>query len=133
MVADRRPAKLAKNVFNYVTVDVGQAEVSTLEAECQAFMVNAQQLHDCGLEVVDVNAVLRHVVAEVVGFAVIEATFDASTGHPQTEISRMVITTVASPVIHISLAKDCASEFAAPDHQGVFEQSSLSQILDQCR
>ena len=52
-----------------VAVDVGQAEVAALEAVGQLGVVEAQQVQDRGLQVVDVDAVLDGVEAELVGLA----------------------------------------------------------------
>ncbi len=51
-------------------MDVGQAEVAALEPVGQLRVVDAEQVQDRGLEVVDVDRVLGDVVAEVVGLAV---------------------------------------------------------------
>ena len=49
---------------------VGQAEVAAGVAEGEAFVVEAEQVQDRGLQVVDVDRVLDDVEAEVVGLAV---------------------------------------------------------------
>src|SRR4051794_27477457 len=49
-----------------LAVDVGQAEVATLEAVGQARVVDAQEVQQRGLEVVDVDGVLDDVHRQVV-------------------------------------------------------------------
>ncbi len=49
--------------------DVGQAEVAPLEAVGEPRVVDAEQVEDRGVEVVDVDRVLDDVPAEVVGLA----------------------------------------------------------------
>ena len=49
--------------------DVGQAEVAALEAEGELQVVEAEQVQDRGLQVVDVDAVFDGVEAELVGRA----------------------------------------------------------------
>ena len=49
---------------------VGQAVVAALELERQPRVVDAEQVQDRRVQVVDVDAVLGDVVAEVVGLAV---------------------------------------------------------------
>ena len=49
---------------------IRQAEVSALELERQAFVVDAQAREHGGVQVVDVDGVFGDVVAVVVGFAV---------------------------------------------------------------
>ena len=48
---------------------VGQAEVAALEAEGELRVVEAEQVQDRGVQVVNVDAVLDGVEAEVVGLA----------------------------------------------------------------
>ena len=48
-------------------MDVGEPEVAPLVAEGELGVVDAEQVQDRGLEVVDVDRVLGDVVAEVVG------------------------------------------------------------------
>ena len=50
-----------------MAVDVSEAVVATLEAVGQAFMVDTQQVHHGGLEVVYVHGVIHHVETEVIG------------------------------------------------------------------
>jgi hypothetical protein len=46
-----------------MTVDVGEAIVSTLESICETFMVKAEQVHDGGLEVMNMDFVFSDVKA----------------------------------------------------------------------
>ena len=57
-------------------------------------MVDAQQVHKRGLEIMNVNRVFNDVVAERIGFPVREALFDARSGHPDGEAFRMMIASV---------------------------------------
>ena len=61
---------------------VGQTEMAALEFVGQAFVVDAQQVHDRRLEVVDVDGVFGRVVGEVVGLTEGEAALHAAAGHP---------------------------------------------------
>ena len=49
---------------------VGQAETTALVAIGEALVVDAEQVHQCGVEIVHVHAVFYHVVAEFVGLSV---------------------------------------------------------------
>ena len=48
-------------------VDVGQSATAALALESQAFVIDTHQGQNCGVEVVNVNAILGNVVAELVG------------------------------------------------------------------
>ena len=58
--------------FYDLAVDVGETEVAALVVEGQALVVDAEEVEQGGVEVVDVNAAVDDVVAEVVGLAVAE-------------------------------------------------------------
>ena len=60
----------ARMPFTTVPVDVGQAEVAAAVAVRQLLVVEAHQVQDRRVQVVDVDAVLDRVEAELVGRAV---------------------------------------------------------------
>ena len=64
---------------------VSEAIVSPLEAIGQAFVVNAQQVQQGGLEIMDVDPVLDRADAKVIRCTICETRLDASTGHPSGE------------------------------------------------
>jgi len=74
--------------------DAGEALIEALEFHGEPLIVDAQAVHDGGVEFVDVDRILDNVVAEVIGFAVDDAALDAAAGHPHTEVSRVVIAAV---------------------------------------
>jgi Kef-type K+ transport system membrane component KefB len=61
-----------------VPVHVGQPVAPTLVLEHEPLVVDAEQVQQRRLEVVDVHRVTHHVVAELVGLAVAEARLDAA-------------------------------------------------------
>ena len=58
-----------QQLLHHVAVHVGQPEVAALEAEGQLRVIEAQQVQDRRLQVVDVDAVLDGDEAELVGGA----------------------------------------------------------------
>ena len=58
---------LCDDVVNDVTVDVGQAEIAALVWVGEAFVVDAHEVEEGGMEVVNVDRVLGHIDAIVVG------------------------------------------------------------------
>src|SRR4051794_9471307 len=76
------------------TVDVGQAEVAAGVAVGEGLVVEAEQVEDRGVEVVDVDGVGHGLVAEVVGGAVDVAPLDASPGEPHGETVVIVVAPV---------------------------------------
>lgn len=70
-----------------------QAEISALEAVGEAFVVEAHEVQDRGVEVVDMDFTGVDAEAEFVGAAVDVAGLDAATGHPHCEGVDVVIPT----------------------------------------
>src|SRR6185503_8499010 len=81
---------LREDVFHRVAMDVGEADVSALEFEGQAFVVDAQAVEQRGVEVMDVDGVFGDVVAVVIGLTVGDAGFDAAAGEEEREASAVV-------------------------------------------
>ena len=110
---------------------IGQTEIAALVAIREAFVVEAEQVEQRGVEVVDVHGVFGDLVTEVVGCAVGDPGFHAAAGHPNGE---RVLVVVASKFggragAGIGLRHRRAAEFAAPDHECIFEETTLFQIL----
>ena len=137
------------NVVDDVTVNVGQAEVSSLVPVRQAFVINAEQMQDGRIEIVDVHRArrppfltrlrsqrhavgIRDVVAVIVGASVGDTWFDSAARHPGGEAARVVIAAVVF-FREISLAIHSAAEFAAPHKQRVFQHAALFEISNQRR
>src|SRR5690349_10213884 len=72
-----------EEAFHEAAVDVREAEAPPLEAEGQALVVDAEEVEEGRLEVVDVDRVLGHVHGEVIRGAVGDARLDAAAGHPE--------------------------------------------------
>src|SRR5438034_1069358 len=69
-------------------VHASQTQVQTLGPEGELFVVDAQQVQHCGVEVAHVNRVFNDVVGEIVGLAVNDAAFGAAASHPHSETTR---------------------------------------------
>src|SRR5438034_277146 len=107
-----------------------ETEVEALMAVGEALVVDAEQVQHRCLQVVNVDGVLRDVVAEIVGRAVGDAGFHTAPGHPYGEAARMMVAPGFDGV-PLALAGDTASEFASPDDERVVEKAALLEILDE--
>ena len=70
--------RLRQNLFDDVTVYVGEAHVAAAKAEGESLVVHAHQMQHGGVQVVDFGAILDHAVTEIVSAAVDGATFHAA-------------------------------------------------------
>lgn len=97
--------------------DVGQPHVAAGVAEREAFVVEAEQVQDRGVPVVDVDFVDDGFVAEFVGGSILKAAFDSTTGHPRRVACVVVVAAIAALPIR------CAAKLAAPQHERILQQT----------
>ena len=82
--------------MNYSTGDVGQAVITAGVAVGQAFVVEAEEMQDRRVEVVDVDFILDRSKAEFVGRSVSRATLHAGSREPRREAEMIVVAAIAS-------------------------------------
>ena len=112
---------------------VREAEVAALVAEGEAFVVEAEEIEYCGVEVVGVDSVFSDVEAEVVGLAIDGAGLGAAAGHPH-GVGVFVVVAAGGglgAVLIGTLAQGGAAKFAAPDHEGFIQQAALLEVAHQ--
>src|SRR5687768_3384233 len=103
----------------YVPADVGEPKVAALEAVGEFGVVEAEEVQEGGVEVVDVDGVFDDVPADLVRFSDDLAAFDAAAGHPDGERKGMMVATGDFGVAFAVLAKGRAAEFRTPhDERG---------------
>jgi len=121
-----------QNILHHLPVHIRQPEPTPLEFESEALVVDAHQVQHGRLEIVHMDRVAFDVVTEIVGFAVGESFLHASAGHPDRKTPGVV---VAPEIVggQLTLRVAAPPEFSAPDHQSIFQQSTLFQIQEQRR
>ena len=92
------------------------------------FVVEAHQMQEGGVEVVNVDAVLHGLGTVIVGQAVSVAAADAATGQPDGESIGVV---VAAGVLAFALGGSSATEFAAEKNESILEHAAHFQIAEQ--
>lgn len=107
-------------------MDVGEAEVTALESGGQFFVIEAKLVQDGGVQVVNVDLVLDRIETQFVGLAMVDATFNSTSGEPHGEGIGVVIPAIGSSLGHWSAAK-----FASKDDEGVFQHAALFEVFDQ--
>ena len=109
--------------MNQVAGDVGEPEIATVMAVSELLVVEAHQMQDSGMQVMDGCPVFDRFVAKVVGSTILGATFGPTAGKPHGEGIGVVIATGA-----VALRVGGAAKFAAPDHQSFVEHAALLEI-----
>jgi len=86
-----KKGRLSDELGNDFARDVGEAEVAALEAVGEAGVVEAEEVEQCGVKVVDVNGVFDRFEAKVVSLAKDLSALDTATGHPNAEGVGMMV------------------------------------------
>src|SRR5437016_13337438 len=86
-------------------------------------MFDAQAMEHGGVEIMNVDRIFGDVIAEIIGFSESEAALDSASGHPQAEAARVMVASEAG-FGYLPLAVSGAAEFAAPNDQSIFEETT---------
>ena len=106
-----------------MAVDICQAAGKAVMVIRKAFVIEAEDVQNRGMEIVDGGGLLDRFIPEFVGGAVADAFFHSGAGHPGGEPGGVVIAAAGA-----FLESGHAAEFGAPDDEGVLEQASLFQV-----
>lgn len=112
-------------------MNIGQAEIATLVAIRQLFVIDAELMKNRRLKVMNMHRIFNHVDAVFIGGAVGVASLHSAAGHPIGKTIGMMVASV-DRFGQLALAVDGPSEFSAPDHKCFVEHAPLLQIVDQC-
>src|SRR5262249_47360737 len=110
---------------------VGESKIAAAISIRQLLVIQTEQVENGRVQVMDVDAVVDGVHAELVGRAVHQTALDAAAGQERGEAGMMVI--AAGLAILGGLSVRRAAEFAAPDDQGLIEQAAPLEVAEECR
>src|SRR5882762_10070071 len=116
------------NLFYHLALDVGKAEIPALEPESESFMVETQQMQQCGLKIVDLNLILRDPETQVVRFSKNETLFYSGPGQENGETIGIMVAAQDFASGSPAFTEGGPPKFPAPDHQGVIEQAALAKV-----
>ena len=116
---------------DHLAVYVRQTEVAAGVAVGQPLVVEAQQVQNRRVQVVDAGRLVDGLEAEVIGGAVNRAAAHAAAGHPHAEAVRVVVAAELRFAVAAEFDRRRATELAAPDDQRVVEHAALLQIGEQ--
>jgi len=86
-------------------------------------VIDPQQMQDGRVKVMYVDRVLGDIVAPIISLAMSDAAPYPSAGQPDGKAQGMVVAAVGFGVT--ALAVDGAAEFAAPDDEGIVEETAF--------
>ena len=99
-------------------MNVREPESSALKLVGQTLVIDAEQMHQRCLKIVDVNWILDDVVAELVRLAVSYSRLDASASHPNRKTLGMMVTTIIR-LGQLTLRIISAAKLTAPNDQRI--------------
>ena len=123
--------RLRQDLADNFTFHISKTEIPALEAVGKFLVIEAQQVKDRRLQVVDVDRIFGDAEAEIVGGAEGEAALDAPAREPDGVGDRMVIAAQGSTDGGVVLNHGRATEFTAPDNKCFIEHAAILQIGDQ--
>ena len=94
-------------------------------------MVETQAVEDRGVQVVDVDLVLHHIEAEIIGLSDDLASLDSPSGHPHAEGRSMMVPPELVGLRPAVLQEGGTAELTSPDDEGGVEESPLLEIFYQ--
>ena len=109
--------------MNYVSVNVRQTAFQSVVVERETFVVQAYEVKQCCVEIVDRHFVDDGLETEFITFTIAEGPFHTGACQETGECAGIMIT--ASPV---RLQERHATEFRGPNDQGVLEKASLLHV-----
>ena len=115
---------LRANFPDYSAVDVCQRLFSALMKVGQRLVVDAHEVEDGGVDVVDVRFVHHGLEAQFVGLPVAPAAFHSAAGHPHAEAVWVVVAAGRA----LAFAERHAAKFAAPHDERGVQQSALLEV-----
>src|SRR4051812_9097110 len=124
MARRQRSHESGEEVFDHLAVNVGEPEVAALEPVGELFVIEAKQMENGGLQIVDMNFVAGNGKPEFVGFAIHEPVLHAAPGEEHGEAVGIMVAAKNFAGGGAAFAEGCASEFATPHDEGIIEQAA---------
>ena len=112
-------------------MNVGQAEVAPGVTVGECFVIEAEQMQNGRVEVVNMYLVLHCLKPELVRGSINGPALDPSSCHPHGETVGIMIAPLGFGSGCLKFDCGSASELASPDHERVFEHATLPQILEE--
>ena len=89
----QRDLRSGNDLINDFAGHIGETEIATVETIGELLVMEAHEMKDRCVQIVDADAVLNGAEAELIGCAVMNAAFHTTTCHPESESMGIVIAT----------------------------------------
>ena len=114
-------------------MNIRETEIPSLELVRHTFVIDPQQVEDRGMQIMDMNPVLRHVHAVIVRFTVGHTTANPAASQPHAQATGMVVASIVTGT-QGPLGIDRTTKLPTPHQDRIIKHSSLFQIPDEsCR
>src|SRR5438552_1156018 len=110
---------------------VREPEIAPLEAVSERFVIEAEQVQERGVEIVDVHRIADDAPADLIGLAVDVPAAHAATRHPDRESAGMVIAAGHRGHADAIVAQRRSAELRAPHDQRRVQETEALQIGNQ--
>lgn len=77
-------------------------------------MIHSKAMEQRRLQVVNMNRIFSHVIAEIIRLSVTETGFDAASRHEHGEATRVMISSCLR-TLEVALARDSSAKFTPPN------------------
>src|SRR5262249_50964623 len=121
----------SQDLFHHMSMHVRQPIIPPLEPERQFLVVEAEQVQDRRLQVVNVDLVAGHGEAQLVALAVGVAAFDAGARQEERIAVGIVVAAKELAGRSAAFAERGATELAAQDEERLVEQAALLEVLEE--
>src|ERR1041385_6174458 len=105
--------KSGEQILHNLTLHIREPEVAALEAIGKLLVIEAEQVQERGMQIMDVNFVFDHVEPKFIGFAETKAALETAASHPHRKCLGMMIASHLAARFGIALDNRCAPKFAA--------------------
>jgi hypothetical protein len=110
--------RLRENLLDYLAADISKSFIASVMPIGEALVIEAEQVQDGGVNVVNVGEAFRGAEADRIGGADDLASLDPAAGEPHREAVRIVISARGS------FGHRRSAELTAPDNQGRIQKAA---------
>src|SRR5262245_26851081 len=103
---------------------VRQSALGSAVSESQPLVINAEQVKDCGVEIIIRGSVARGLPGPLVALSVRDTALDAGPGHPADERAAVVVAPFTT------LRERHAAKLRIPEQQRIVQHSSRFKVLE---